>query len=66
MISYSIRSEQVCEIPVIGRLVPGVDVKITDYQVELFEKVLGYKLGAANLPTWCTLTVHLTNTSEKE
>jgi hypothetical protein len=46
-VQFEVSSDNSCQIPVIGEFAPGETKVLTDYQVELFEKIYGYKIGKA-------------------
>lgn len=59
MLKYTIKTDRVCEIPGIGRLVPDVDHEISEDQARMFEAVFGRSLGKATFPSGTEVTVHL-------
>jgi len=65
-LKYTIETDQVCEIPGIGRLVPGVEHEISDYNVQLFKTFFNIKLGAGNFPRGTVLAVTVMPDEETE
>jgi len=46
-VQFEVTSDNPCQIPVIGEFEAGETKVLSDYTIELFEKINGYKVGGA-------------------
>jgi len=58
-VRFEVTSQHPCQIPVIGEFTAGETKVLSPDQIELFEKIYGYKLGVAKFPVHTTCTAIL-------